>query len=363
MKTQVHIAVFLFALAGLNTVSLAQITITSADASAINAVGNVITNHYDSTTVSVDIGSPGATSWNFSALKSHISNTFTSVIPSSTPYYLSDFPTSNVVFRFTEIINADSVDAWQYSTQNSGNYLMDGVESIAVIDTNTFIVKYVYSPAEVIFPFPLTFNNQWDGNYAVASTTYFNGSPFITTTINHTETAVVDAWGNLTMPGGAVIQALRVRKDDRYATPLVSNRIISYSFLTKYGTVVQVTASDTTALNSGIIQTDGATWISITGNVGIDNKDQFQAKYALRQNNPNPLKTNTSIRYSIGDRQFVQLKVYNYSGTEVATLVNEQKAAGSYEVKFDVSKLAPGNYFYKLRAGNYIETKKMVIIR
>jgi hypothetical protein len=59
----------------------------------------------------------------------------------------------------------------------------------------------------------------------------------------------------------------------------------------------------------------------------------------------------------------VTLKVYNVLGDEVTTLVNEEKSAGSYEVKFDASQLSSGIYFYKLQAGLFVETKKMMLIR
>jgi hypothetical protein len=72
MKFQLTILLFLFTLTVFSTVTLSQITITSADASAINAVSNVISNHLDSITTSVDIGSPDATSWDFSSLDSHV---------------------------------------------------------------------------------------------------------------------------------------------------------------------------------------------------------------------------------------------------------------------------------------------------
>jgi hypothetical protein len=169
----------------------------------------------------------------------------------------------------------------------------------------------------------------------------------------------------MTMPGGTVLPALRIRRDDIYTSPSPPFyvRTISYSFLAKSGVEVEVTALDTTALNSGIIQTDGVTWSSSNTAVSIENKDIHPTQYALYQNNPNPLNTNTSIQYSIGDRQFVKLKVYNGLGTEVSTLVNEVKDPGSYKVNFDASQFSPGNYYYKMQAGSYLETKKMILIR
>ncbi len=364
MKTYSTIGVFLFTLIVLSTVTPAQITITSTDVSAINAVGNVRTNHLDSTTTSIDIGSPGATSWDFSSLNSHYTGTFTSVVPSSTPYYSSDFPNSNVAFTFTEIIEGTAADGWQYSTQNPGDYLMNGVVIRAVIGTDTMLIKAVYSPTQVIFPLPFTYNSQWGSDFTITNTTYYNGSPFFTTTANHTETTLVDAWGNMTIPGGAVLQALRLRRDDRYTSPSPPFyvRTISYSFLTKSGSIVEVVASDTTAPNSGIIQTDGATW-SINGTVGVEKEDQIPTKYSLSQNYPNPFNPSTTIHFSVPSSEFVTLKVFDVLGSEVAILINEEKSAGNYEVDFRASQFTSGVYFYTINAGSFIETKKMILMK
>lgn len=90
--------------------------------------------------------------------------------------------------------------------------------------------------------------------------------------------------------------------------------------------------------------------------------------FVLKQNYPNPFNPFTTISYTIpaiitGDHLPLQLKVYNILGKEVATLVNENQAAGNYEVKFDGSNLSSGTYFYKIRAGNYNDTKKLIILK
>jgi len=369
MKFCVTMTVFLFTLIVYSNISQAQITITSNDATAINEVGNVLTNHLDSTTTLVDIGSPGATSWDFSALNSHYSNSFTSVTPSSTPYYSSDFSSSNVAFTFTEFIEGVIADGWQYSTQNPGDYLMDGVVIKSAIGTDTFLIKSIYSPTQLLLPLPFTFDDQWGSVFTITNTTYYNGVPFTTIIANHTETVSVDAYGPMTMPGGTVLQALRVRRDDRYTSPSPPFyvRTISYSFMTKSGAVVEVVASDTSSPNSGTIQTDGVTWSS-TNISGVEDENGIPAQYSLSQNYPNPFNPVTIIKYSIPaveTQNFasVQLKVYDVLGNEVATLVNEEKPAGSYEVKFNASQLSSGIYFYKLQAGNYSEMKKMILMK
>ncbi len=88
-------------------------------------------------------------------------------------------------------------------------------------------------------------------------------------------------------------------------------------------------------------------------------------QFHLSQNYPNPFNPSTSIQYTVGTRQFVSLKVYDILGNEVATLVNEELAAGSYEVEFKSTglihqTLPSGIYFYRLQTGNFVETKKNV---
>lgn len=103
------------------------------------------------------------------------------------------------------------------------------------------------------------------------------------------------------------------------------------------------------------------------GNVtGIETvKSDLPEEYFLNQNYPNPFNPSTKIGYVIpnGVRNLVTLKVYDVLGNEVATLVNEEKTAGSYEVDFNASQLSSGIYFYKLTVGSFIETKKMILLK
>jgi len=86
-------------------------------------------------------------------------------------------------------------------------------------------------------------------------------------------------------------------------------------------------------------------------------------EFSLSQNYPNPFNPTTSLQYAIGSRQYVTLKVYDNLGNEVATLVNEEKPAGEYEVEFDCNALPSGIYFYQLKAGSYSDTKKMILLK
>jgi|WetSurMetagenome_2_1015567.scaffolds.fasta_scaffold20476_2 hypothetical protein len=97
--------------------------------------------------------------------------------------------------------------------------------------------------------------------------------------------------------------------------------------------------------------------------VSVDQENTTPVEFSLSQNYPNPFNPATSIEYAIGSRQFVTLKVCDLLGEEVATLVNEEQPAGKYEVEFDGSGLSSGIYIYKIAAGNFVETKKMILLK
>jgi len=86
-------------------------------------------------------------------------------------------------------------------------------------------------------------------------------------------------------------------------------------------------------------------------------------EYSINQNYPNPFNPSTKISYSIKEEGLVTLKVYDVLGKEVATLVNENKAVGNYEVDFNASHLSSGIYYYKIIAGDFVQTRKMILIK
>jgi hypothetical protein len=96
---------------------------------------------------------------------------------------------------------------------------------------------------------------------------------------------------------------------------------------------------------------------------GIDDDINRVNNFALMQNYPNPFNPNTNIKWQIDERNFVQLKIYDVLGNEVATLVNEEMPAGFYEIDFNASGMASGIFFYTLSAGNRSITKKMILMK
>jgi hypothetical protein len=113
--------------------------------------------------------------------------------------------------------------------------------------------------------------------------------------------------------------------------------------------------------------------VKIEAPTDVKKSSLIAEEYRLYQNYPNPFNPNTKIKFTIPQEERremkdVALKVYDILGNEVATLVNEEKPAGTYEVEFSVGQsgsagLPSGVYFYQLQTGNFVETKKMLLLR
>ncbi len=105
--------------------------------------------------------------------------------------------------------------------------------------------------------------------------------------------------------------------------------------IVQFGTVTSVGSSDNTAPSS----------------------------FSLKQNYPNPFNPSTTIEFALPANQEVSLKVFNMLGQEVATLLNKEMNKGTYNINFDAGNLSSGIYLYQLRAGNFIQTKKMTLLK
>jgi len=110
---------------------------------------------------------------------------------------------------------------------------------------------------------------------------------------------------------------------------------------------------------------DGWQTFTIQGTISSIDEQHLQnpLDFSLFQNYPNPFNPSTTIKYEIPELSFITLKVYDVLGNEIATLVNEKKPAGNYEVEFGGSVLTSGIYFYRFQAGSFVEIKKMVLMK
>ena len=104
--------------------------------------------------------------------------------------------------------------------------------------------------------------------------------------------------------------------------------------------------------------TDGGIIINVE-----DENSSLPVNYSLSQNYPNPFNPSTTIKWQQPETGFVTLIIYDVLGREVAKLVSEELTSGKHETVFDASRFSSGIYFYQLKAGNYIDTKKMVLVK
>jgi hypothetical protein len=97
--------------------------------------------------------------------------------------------------------------------------------------------------------------------------------------------------------------------------------------------------------------------------VDIEDLAGIPKEFALEQNYPNPFNPSTTIRYGLPNRSHVTLSVFNTLGQQVAQLVNGEQEAGYHEVRFDASGLASGVYLYRMVAGGFVETRRLMLLR
>jgi len=150
-----------------------------------------------------------------------------------------------------------------------------------------------------------------------------------------------------------------------YATPLYVNRGPNPTTNAMDGIFhnanPQYLVMDVTANGSGGY--DGNYTIGINSPTGLHEQDIIIDGFVLKQNYPNPFNPSTKITYVLPVNTHVKLNVYDGFGREVAVLVDKNQIAGTYEIEFDAKNLSSGFYFYKIAAGDFIQSKEMLLLK
>lgn len=134
------------------------------------------------------------------------------------------------------------------------------------------------------------------------------------------------------------------------------------------GNSIAISSTGSNMIINSIVVTGSAnnalTTVKYLDQVGIRNiSSEIPYEFLLHQNYPNPFNPNTAIRYQLSVSGFTRLKVFDLTGKEVATLVNENQSAGIYEADFNGENLSSGIYYYRIETGNFVDTKKMILIK
>jgi hypothetical protein len=173
------------------------------------------------------------------------------------------------------------------------------------------------------------------------------------------DTAIVIGYSVFNIFGYEDTTQIQVTSYDNYEF----SKKFGFKFKARYNTLDEIEHQLSGCIISGV--TYGELLVS------VENETESPKEFSLFQNYPNPFNPSTMIRYEIpgqADNMLVVLKVYDVLGNEIAILVNEELPAGEYEVEFnshsgEVRNLVSGIYFYQLRSGSFIETKKMILVK
>jgi hypothetical protein len=261
MKSKISVTMILVSVILIREITFAQITFTAADAAALNSVGNIANDYYNTTIASANIGFPGGgNNWNFSGIIPNDSSKEIRVVPSSTPYF-SDYSTSNVVTSTTRIQPPYTTVAYVYETLQPGNFIVNGQEGTSNSDTSTLLSKLVDDPFFLGFSLPFTYQSRWGSKFTVHSTTVHDGINNGTTNFPSVDSTLVDAYGKITMPDGAVLDALRIKRIMTTSRPNGTYKTnTTFSFITLGGYSFTVSPADSLPADHGVIPVTELAW-------------------------------------------------------------------------------------------------------
>jgi hypothetical protein len=229
--------------------------------------------------------------------------------------------------------------------------------------------EMIYSNTEKVAEFPFTLSSSFIDSFHAA---YELGEGMETRNFGRIR-MIGDAFGTIVLPDGSTRAALRIKIMRESSDTLLASGIpigintfksTTYEWYTNESKYPVLGISSVETQIFGIIHRYKKVDYNIETPTDVeDESPQIVSGFELLQNYPNPFNPSTKISWHSTEGSLQTLKVYNILGTEVATLVDEYKPAGSYEVDFDASNLSSGVYLYKLQSGDFVQTRKMTLIK
>jgi Secretion system C-terminal sorting domain len=349
----------------------AQTQITSSDVANIYAAGKgfISMNSSDpNTTMNIGSASSSSQNWTVPNITYDDTNTIYNVDPSGTPFF-SDFSTATHCQFFSGSESGFSGAFYSYYRLETN--AMYSLGSVLQTQFNGKDTTVELKEDKQVFPLPVTYGSL----KVIENDTTDLGSGFLYIT-NITQS--VDASGNITFPFGTFpcFRLSNIEETITYFNGIVFSQDTSYSFtwIAKDGGFFEVSIDPSTGA-SGNVTLASASMVQFTNSPTAVNDGGLNApaSFSLDQNYPNPFNPSTTIRYTVpsvsnGQSNHVTLKVYDVLGNEIATLVNENKPAGIYEVQFSAAgkneaELPSGIYFYRLTARSFTQTNKMILLK
>jgi hypothetical protein len=355
-------------------VGFAQIQVTSDD--ILGLIGTSNTFEFDTTfavTVDVGIASGQSQTWDFTGIETDVVlGTMDFLGPAGTPFE-NDFPDANFVQQMFYQVDTLNLAIYNYMT-----VVPTSISRLGTAATGNGFT-FQLEQQEDIGPLPVSYGDEWMSTRNDTSS-LIPGSETITidTTYNF-----VDAFGTVQLPVGNY-ECLRLRSvsNSMISTvvggiPIFSETSVdtSYFWLDKnHFFVASVTVADEEGPFSGlakastVVEASSFMRLADMSTSVSDATPALPEGFALAQNYPNPFNPETVIKYQLPADMSVQLTVSNLLGQQVATLVNGAQVSGQHEVRWNGLdqqgvQLPSGIYIYQLRAGDMVETRRMLLLR
>jgi hypothetical protein len=363
---------WILAVVGLAFEGEAQITITATDMTSAfaNSIWTTYRTNYDVMPLNLGSVSGSAQVWDFS----NVTGTVTSRDTTTAKYYppagypaAAQFPGATVAQVAQTVAGSQTTtEATYFQVTSTGVYILGLATLIKNPPAPDSLSVQKYNTPSKFIPLPATYGTQ-----SVSSDTlpydYQGLSGFLVTN----RTIKANGFGTLKFPNGAHPDAQALRVDAAtdivilYQTlviPLSSEHDINFftqDFSQVYFTNIE---SSYTGGTTNVQQVSYQIRTGTTTAIG-ESPVFAPTTYSLEQNYPNPFNPSTTIQYDLPRKSSVSLVVYNALGQQVASLVNRDEEAGNHAVRLDGSTLASGVYFYRLVAGDFVATKKLVLMK
>ena len=337
---------FLILFFSLNTI--AQISLTHDDMMNFYGVGQRLNYYQGVGSSTVDVGKTGGPNiYDFRTLQFNAPLVSTVRKITDIPQLIGHYPDSAVTFG---ILNNPVFLVFPDSVPQIGNYSIS-----ASLDTVSYI--HILPPMAGVGRFPVSYGRTLSSVGSYVESTYVNGNyDHIKQGGISIDSMTIDGFGQLRI-GSYDMQCLRakqVRSGPHNKT---------FFFFTKEGVWLMISTVPEQP-DTGNISAAGYLYILGGSLVNVNDKQlQSPYKFVLNQNYPNPFNPATSIKYMLPKNCNVLLQVYNLLGQEVATLVNKMQFAGDHDIEWNAAGFSSGIYFYRLQAGGFIETKKLILLR
>lgn len=329
--------------------SSAQITIPQSGFSNLLTVGTSLYMHTsDFAPRTANIGKwGGPTVYDFSGYIFEQTGTRQVYSVGSIPALAAHYPAKGVVFSSPG------------ATFENNPIFLFGIDTIFVVGKASLTPPQRFfhnRPYEPSFVFPITYPASHTYTHTHYDTVYTVSGSIASTNIGvGSDSASIDGFGTLKILGRQ-FECLRVRLN-HYT---YSDK--EFMFLTREGLVLDVSMASSQP-DSGLVQPTGVILLVPSSIVSVGQAAVLPANYTLEQNYPNPFNPTTTISFNLPATSYVSLKVFDALGREVSVLLEEELSPGTYARQWNAVNAPSGLYLYRLQAGEYRETKKMILLR